>query len=196
MGKLKGGRRKGVPFENEVSKILSEWWSWGESLDWFTRTEASGGRATARAKSDDPLLKWEYGDITFRHEKAKPLIERVLIETKRGHTDKMSLLQFIDNPGVKQLWMRMWWEKAWKECKQVGRRFPVVIFKRDKCKHCMMIPPDMMYFIEAYCGAWKGNHIKYITQQPINEFIITDFYKFLEYCNPEDIISAIPIKKT
>ena len=194
MGKLKGGRRKGVPFENEVCRILSEWWSWGESLDWFRRTEASGGRATARAKSDDPLLKWEYGDITFRHEKAKPLIERVLIETKRGHTNKMSLLHFIDNPNVKQLWMRLWWEKACKECKEANRRFPIVIFKRDKCRHCMMISDLMVSAIEPFSKTWPGSYIMYISGEDIKkDFMVVDFYKFLQHFSPEDIISGILI---
>lgn len=195
-GVLKGGRRKGVPFENEVCRILSEWWSWGESLDWFRRTEASGGRATARAKSDDPLLKWEYGDITFRHEEAKPLIERVLIEVKRGHTDEMSLLQFIDNPNVKHLWMRDWWEKAWKECQETGRRFPIVIFKRDRCKHCMMVPDKMMTLLESFCGKWVDELIRFMGGDRTEEFTVISLFYFLNHCNPEDIINAIPIKKT
>lgn len=203
-GKLKGGRRKGVPFENEIAGDLSEWMSWGESRDWFRRTEASGGRATARP-SDDPLY-WEYGDITFRNERGKPLAERLLIECKRGHKEHINFVCLVDSWGSKRLkkrWVLDWWDKAWQEANAANRRFPVIIFKRDFMDKAIIVPRMMIGMLELYCGPYTtGYYLELRSGWPdgghsaVKDFTVLPFYEFLEWCSPEDLVQGIPTKNS
>lgn len=76
---------KGEGFEREISKDLSLWWSREERDDIFWRSSQSGGRAKSRAIAGLNTA-YSYGDISFLDPIGKPLLERVVIEVKRGYT--------------------------------------------------------------------------------------------------------------
>lgn len=199
MGKMKGGRRKGAPFENEIASDLSEWFSWSESRDWFRRTEASGGRSTARPKTDP--LYWEYGDITFRHLEGQPLIERLLIECKRGHKEHIKFVDLIDswnNPRVKNRWILDWWNKAWEETEAAERNFPVIIFKRDFMDKCIIVSRLMIVQLEVFCGVWGEEclEFRFKEEEEKRDFMVVRFFDFLNWCSPEDLVEGIPIKNS
>lgn len=79
---------KGDGFERDVSRMLSLWWTGDERDDVFWRTSASGATATSRRKGKNKQkTKYMFGDITFVNPIGKPLIDRVLIEAKRGYTN-------------------------------------------------------------------------------------------------------------
>lgn len=77
---------KGGDFEREVSRFLSLWWTEDARDDVFWRTSASGGRATSRAMAFKKT-KYEHGDITFTDPVAKPMLDLLVIEAKRGYTN-------------------------------------------------------------------------------------------------------------
>lgn len=87
---------KGSPFEREICRRLSEWWTHGERDDIFWRSAASGGRATVRSKQGKSTFG-QYGDITAVDPIGQPLTRALCIECKRGYS-KFSFADTIDRP--------------------------------------------------------------------------------------------------
>lgn len=86
---------KGGDFERDVSKFLSLWWTHNEREDIFWRTSASGARATTRA-AGFKKTKYEHGDITFTDPIAKPMLDLMIIEAKRGYTNTSQRIKAAD----------------------------------------------------------------------------------------------------
>jgi len=84
MGKKRSKSGKGSNFEREFSKLLSLWFSEGESDSLFWRSSQSGGRATNREKSG-LKTKGQYGDISAIVPEGQPLVDLVSIELKNGY---------------------------------------------------------------------------------------------------------------
>ena len=140
-------------------------------------------------------MKWSFGDITFKDERGKPLIERFVVEAKRGYTDELNPLVLIDSPKNKSIPLRDWWEKAWEEVQQSQRRAPMVIFKRNKCDPCIMLPHQIIANIELFSGPWKNRILEYYIELDNNEgFNVVNLFDFLQWTTPEDIIEAVPSK--
>jgi hypothetical protein len=78
---------KGGSFENEVASKLSLWFTNGARDDVFGRSDASGGRFTARKKRGKDTAN-QGGDITFTDVIGEPLIKIWSIEVKTGYSGK------------------------------------------------------------------------------------------------------------
>lgn len=86
---------KGGDFERDISRFLSLWWTHDERDDIFWRTSASGARATARA-TKFKKTKYDHGDITFTDPIAKPMLDLMVIEAKRGYTNTSRKIKASD----------------------------------------------------------------------------------------------------
>ena len=119
---------KGSPFEREIARELSLWWSKGEYDDWFWRTAGSGGRATNRAKKGKATANGG-GDICSQNGEAQKLLNLITFELKRGYnTATVSDLLDIEGGGV----MAKFIEQARRSASLAGTPFWAVIHKRDR----------------------------------------------------------------
>lgn len=129
--KASKGRRKsnkGSPFEREIARRLSLWWSDGASDDLFWRTAGSGGRATNRAKQGKSTANGG-GDICAQTKEAQNLLDLVTFELKRGYnTATISDLLDIEGGGV----MGKFIEQARRSASIAGTPYWAVIHKRDR----------------------------------------------------------------
>ena len=129
---------KGAPFERELSKQLSLWWSDGENDALFWRSSQSGGRATTREKQGKKT-KGQYGDIAVTDPIAQPLIELVSIEAKNGYNSR-DLMQFLDTPKVPKASLQEFIDQASRDAKRAGVPYWWLIHKRDRKKPLLYAP--------------------------------------------------------
>lgn len=118
---------KGSPFEREVARKLSLWWSDGQADDWFWRTAGSGGRATNRAKKDKATANGG-GDICAQTKEAQNLLDLVTFELKRGY-NSATISDLLDNGGGEML---KFIEQARRSASLAGTPYWAVIHKRDR----------------------------------------------------------------
>jgi len=180
--KAKGGIKKGAPYENEMAKELSWWFSWGERSDLIRRTKASGGWATERDKVDLPAA-YQHGDLSPTHPSIYPFFDLFLVEVKRGYTG-MDILNIVDQPpGFKEVCPLMdWWEKAEKE-KEISKRLQtMILFKRDRRKKMVAISSSLKNALKIYDR--EGILIK-------NKIFIMDMAEFFCHIDPEDVSNLI-----
>lgn len=90
---------KGGPFEREVCKRLSAWWSDGANDFVFWRSNTSGAMATVRGRKGKDTAGHR-GDVTNVHESGKPLIDLVSLELKFGYATQT--VQDLLDRGPKQ----------------------------------------------------------------------------------------------
>lgn len=181
-----GGKIKGGTFEREVCKQLSLWWSEGLRGDIFWRTSGSGSRCTVRAKQDKQTVN-SAGDVCYLDESGKELIDSYLIELKRGYNNEMSLNKLIDS-GVANPMLISIWEKAKSEAKKSGRKYVILIYKRDRRKSMVVVSRVLFDILQRHRGQYEDVMIGY--RKPPNSFIITPFEDFITHFAPEDLVLA------
>lgn len=175
--------KKGSQFERDISRWISRWWSDGERDDLVWRTSQSGGRATTRAKSGRKTAGG-YGDLTFTDSSIKPLFDTFLFELKRGYTTKIDPLSFIDGKGSKNFLGDVY-EKAWKECKYAEKKYPIIIFERNRRETCIMFNHKLMQLFEKFSGIFSKKYMMFDTT--INRYYIMIISDFFEWVSPETI---------
>lgn len=125
---------KGFPFEREICKILSLWWTQDEDPpreDVFWRTAGSGGRATNRHKKGKTTKNAD-GDICATDPDGQPLIDLIHIEVKRGY-NRATVADLLDaSEHAKEQQYVQWINKAVKACEVSKVPFWVIIHKRDR----------------------------------------------------------------
>lgn len=90
----------GTPFEREVCKDLSYWWSGGRRDDLFWRSDTSGGRATSRRKKNKTTAG-QCGDIASTHPSTFAMTDVFTIECKKGY-NRSGPLDVVDRPKPKK----------------------------------------------------------------------------------------------
>lgn len=135
---------KGSPFERDIARKLSLWWSQNQSDDWFWRTAGSGGRATNRAKQGKATANGG-GDICAQTKEAQELLNLVTFELKRGYnTATVSDLLDIEGGGV----MGKFIEQARRSASLSGTPFWAVIHKRDRRE--ALVITNWVEFLDLY----------------------------------------------
>lgn len=179
MKKAKGGSKKGTPFENEMCKEISWWWSWGARGDLVRRTKSSGGWATERSKQDLPSA-YQYGDLSPTHPDIYPLFDFFLFEAKRGYSSSLDVLELVDLPGnLKQRpQMELWWEKAEVDRKAGGKKEIIFLIKRDHRNRIVAISKKLRDALKIETG-------KSILAN--NSIFIMDMAEFFAILEPETI---------
>lgn len=136
---------KGSPFEREIARKLSLWWSDGQADDWFWRTAGSGGRATNRAKSGKSTANGG-GDICAQTKEAQNLLDKVTFELKRGY-NTATISDLLDNDGGV---MGKFIEQARRSASLAGTPYWAVIHKRDR-REALLIT-NCMWFLPTAPG--------------------------------------------
>jgi hypothetical protein len=173
---------KGSNAERTVAVDLSLWWTNGERPDTIWRTAGSGARFTTRAKSGKTTAN-SAGDFGFIDPIAKPLFDLLVIENKCGYTDQIDPLASVDSSKLDIL--DTWLKKAYIECQQTHRHYPMLIFKRNRKSRCVMIPVLFFNAIAQRSSATFARIILYPQKT-----VIMGFDEFLYWCTP-DIIKDI-----
>lgn len=142
---------KGSPFEREICKKLSLWWTNGEDDDVFWRSEGSGGRAKRRGRAGKDTYG-AHGDLRVTNPIGTPLIQLLCIECKRGYS-KSGLQDVIDGcklPG--QSTFDDWFQQTRESWKQSGSYSWAILHRRDKREALISIPSKLYKdFIDAGC---------------------------------------------
>ena len=182
--KSKGGSKKGFPFEREMSKVLSLWWTHGVEDNAFWRTQQSGGRATIRARKGKKS-KYQYGDLTFDDPIGTPFIDFFLIECKRGYTDKVDVLDCLDVQEGRKTKPEIieWWDKSQIEKEQGERREVFIIIRRNNRKAVLVLCSKFVCRLEQFTGEIFDRFIDIDNDKTI---ILLD--DFLKKVTPETII--------
>ena len=129
---------KGAPFERELSKQLSLWWTNGENDAVFWRSSQSGGRATTREKSGKKT-KGQYGDIAVTDPIGQPLIELVSIEAKNGYNNR-DIMQFLDTKKVPKGSLQEFINQASRDAMRAEVPYWWMIHKRDRKQPLLYMP--------------------------------------------------------
>jgi len=141
---------KGSGFERTVCKLLSLWWSKGETDAIFWRTAGSGARATTRAKQGKKTYG-SYGDIKAEDPIGEDLLKVFTFELKRGYNkfNNMDLLEKNLRKSSKQLYDKFiksviidaqesgslsWMLVVKKDRRDILAFFPFIIAKQLKIK--------------------------------------------------------------
>lgn len=185
MGRSSG---KGSSFERHICKALSLWWTDGRRDDVFWRTAASGGRATNRAKQGQKTAG-AYGDITALDAIGTPLLRLCCFELKRGY-GSWGLLDLVDKPEKGAVICRPeeFWLQARKSAQDAGVPYPVVIFKRDRRKECIILPRTFLQAVAPYAGPNRDK--KLVGELQGDAVVVMRLFDFLEYC-PADHIRSL-----
>jgi len=182
---------KGGSFENEVARDLSLWWSEGQRDDVFTRSNASGGKFTARKKSGKNTIN-QSGDITSTDEEGMSFIKMFNIECKTGYSTKAK------KKDSKQVRITNWcildmldsrqevttFEAFWKQCSEdalASNKQPLLIFRRLFMQKCIAIRDDLYSILRLHFNI--PLNIKYLVVH-INDdvlylFGLDDFFDWI-----------------
>jgi len=177
---------KGEDFERSVPKIISLWWTDDKQDDVFYRTHGSGSRATTRQKKGVATAN-AAGDLMAVDEVGHPFTDCFLVELKRGYTDKISVLDLIDNKRKKQFALVDWYAKARKEANFHKRSFVLIIFKRDYREICVLLEEAFLTIFEGYNGAYTKELIGFNFDNNAS-FYITTLNSFLKWLDKESIV--------
>jgi len=182
-------KQKGNQWERDVSKMLSKWWSNGETEDIFWRAVTSGGWATTRAKKGKTSSN-QYGDITAIHPDGQPLMDRCILELKAGYK-RWSLLDIVDRlTGKGNLPFQEFLLQTMQSVKSAGdAHWPVLITKRDRRKPIITITDDLHSLIAEQ----HGDLPKEVPTLMLEAYLGKDFMStvtfpfeaFLEWCPPD-----------
>jgi hypothetical protein len=175
---------KGGQAEREVSVDLSLWWSNGQRQDLIWRTSGSGARFTTRAKAG-LRTAGSAGDFTYIDAIAKPLFDLLLLENKIGYNKQIDPLSKIDSSKADIL--DTWLKKAYVECSQAKRFYPMVIFKRNRKDRCVLMP--ILLFHEIAKRVEASTTFSRMVLYP-QKTVIMGFDSFIHWCTP-DIIKDI-----
>jgi len=179
-----GGKRKGGQYERDVCRVLSLWWTQDkkkphDAIFWLT--SQSGGRATTRAKQKLKTPN-SHGDVGYLDIKGKPFIDKVLLELKRGYTKDISILDFLDKNKGEPLLLK-WWNKSEKERELAGRKYILIIFRRDRHKSCIFMKGSLFGKMHDTFGTFDNNvlHVRYKNLK----LVVVEFEKLLDWCHPD-----------
>lgn len=175
---------KGSQGERDVSRELSLWWTNGERDDCIWRTAGSGARFTSRSKQGKHTAN-SAGDFCFIDAIAEPLFKLLVIENKVGYTKNIDPLSQVD--GKKADILDTWLKKAYLECRQTKRHYPIVIFKRTRKERCVLMPVLLFNEIAQRSGPANFPRIMMLPQRSV----ILRLDSFFLWCRPQTIVKIL-----
>jgi hypothetical protein len=176
---------KGGSFEGEVCKKLSMWVSNGIDGDIFWRADASGGRFTTHRKNGKNGILSQVGDITYRKDEGKTLIEMFCIEAKTGYAKKTTVKEgkritnwcILDNLDSRQETPQFiqFWKQVEKNAKETNKH-PILIFRRLNKNILISFPIDIFLKLKFN---FLNNIITFIDNKHNINVVILKFDEFI-----------------
>jgi len=185
------GRAKGTPFERQMCKALSKWWSKGRTDDVFWRTAGSGARAKSRSKKKKKTFG-QYGDIQATDPRGQPLIDVCSIELKRGYSTR-SFADLIDksDKATKQVYEKFI-SQAMADNRNASSFFWMLIVKRDARKPIVLIPLTFLKELDNIGSSIKTSIPTFFLRcrfknKTIHKIFGTTLDNFFKYVSPKHI---------
>jgi hypothetical protein len=182
---------KGGDFEREIATLISLNWTNGKRDDIFWRTGGSGARATSRFKRGKQTAN-EHGDLGYKDEIGKPLIDVFNFELKTGYRKKRKnksgivsktnwcLLDCIDSSNTKNpVQFKEFWQESLVDAEKTGRE-PIVIFRRPNKRACMGVPTSIFHVCIDLFGVPPFDFIDLSDDD--GNYTIYSLDKFLDWC--------------
>lgn len=188
----RSGSKKGTPFEREIAKELSWWWSWGERDDLVWRTASSGGRATQRCKTNQ-ITKYQHGDFCPMDACIYPFFDFFLHEAKRGYNKTLDILESIDLPAhlKKVPMLRQWKETAERDRDAAGRKEIMIIFQRDGRRKLVAVSNELMGFLlDIDWNRFSRFGFPIVVAEGLSIYRMADFFSMLE---PKDVYKLLDL---
>ena len=161
---------KGSPFERDMARAFSEWWTGGERDDVFWRVKGSGGRATVRAKSGKGTVG-QHGDLCATDPCAMPFIEAFTVEFKRGYKD-WSVMDAFDRPRKsKPSTFEKFLEQAIRQQREARTPFFMLVTRKDR-KQALVFTNYFISIVADYPCAkfWINDKCAVIRCVPLKDF--------------------------
>ena len=172
---------KGSGWERKLCKMLSLWWSHGESDACFWRTSTSGARATVRTRKG---LRTEcsYGDITAVDPIGQPLTRLFTIEAKKGYP-AFRFGDLLESKATGQILLQFV-EQAKKEAKDAGTPLWMLVVCKDRREPVVLVPYDERLFEHISCC---DRMFIYYSGKGLPHFIAVRLEDFLLNLSPEHV---------
>lgn len=122
---------KGGPFERQMARRLSLWWSAGARDDMFWRVGGSGGRAKRRGRKGQRTFG-QHADIAATDPQGEPLTDVFTIEAKRGYSRYTPFDLLDKGPTAARQMVETWLLQVQESCQQAGSLTWLLIFRRDQ----------------------------------------------------------------
>lgn len=181
---------KGSAHEREFCKKLSLWWSDGQDDFVFWRTDASGGRATSRARKG-LKTNGRCGDLCAVDERGQPLIKLITFELKRGYNSVTPTdLIDCDKPctnNKKAPRFGDFVKQTEEAAERAGTPYWMLVHRRDKRKEMVYMPMTLFRALDSAPSSTIGllDSTKISTQQGV--IIGIELVCLLEGVEPEHI---------
>ena len=147
--------QKGSSFERELARQLSLWWSHQQDDTIFWRVLGSGGRATRKTHTGKGTAHVSFGDLEATCPEGFAFTDLALCEFKRGY-GRWAITDVLDARTVKTQTWNLFMEQVLESWKASGRRWWIVIFKRDQRKPMIVLCPQLYMWLhgrsEDKCG--------------------------------------------
>lgn len=187
-----GGPKKGSAYEREICKKLSLWWTGNKDDDVFWRTQASGARATIRAKQGKKL-RGQVGDVSATDGRGKRLCQAFTISIKRGYKDctMQDILDVLENR--KEPVMLGWIKECIQHCQQAETLAWMLVVKRNQRKTMVLFPGYIRMMLEGNCKKKldkcrpQVNMLAKIEGKRIMNIVAMGFDDFLASVSRQDI---------
>ena len=183
---------KGSSYEREIAKKLGLWFTEGKRDDIFWRSNSSGARFTQRKKSGKDTAN-QAGDLTFSDSLGEILIKNWNIEIKTGYSGRSKVkdldgkdkvifnrwdtLDIVDSSQKEPVLLTIW-----KQCKRdagLTNRIPVLIFRRNGRKSCIMFTVKYLNYLFGIFGVYKTTSIMIITS--LESYVIFNLQDFFNW---------------
>lgn len=143
------GQGKGPQFERDICKTLSEWYSKVGAEDLLWRTQASGARATTRAKQGK-TTRGQYGDVCAVDGRARSLLKVFTISIKRGYRH-MSMQDILDRSAKsKEPEFSEWIRDCLRDQALAKSVSWLLILKKDRRETLVFMPLDFPLFQTSF----------------------------------------------
>jgi len=180
----KNSKQKGSSFERQICKELSLWWSDGEDPDVFWRSPGSGSWARGKG-SEAP----GWGDVVALKPEGELFTSHVVVEIKRGYGDLDSISANSKETGKLVRFLKNLEHICLEEAR---KRFPVLIYKKDRSPTMICIPLELARIAEI-CPPAKMDMITVTLSFPVLEktYVAMKWSDFTEWILPDTIRYAL-----
>lgn len=129
---------KGSPFEREICRVLSKWWTKGASDSVFWRVRGSGGRAKVRGRKGLQTVNQD-GDVMAVDPVGMPFVRAFTVEIKRGY-NKNTVMDLVDAGASAPQELEKWLGQVIESAEQAGTLSYLLIVRRDRRRAVVYFP--------------------------------------------------------
>lgn len=187
------GSKKGPPFERDICRQLSIWWTRddkdGSKDGIFWRSPGSGAVATWRAKSGKKTDFMDE-DVSLLNPVGEAFLKTCVVEIKRGYSagksSRFDVLTIVDTKSLSKGIFFNFWIKLSEKAYDLHKN-PLLIFRRDRKYSCVCCRPSLVKILEKDSGVYRGICIGVSDDRSkmlSHGFRIMALEGFLDWANP------------